>query len=68
MIIKIDDVEVLDVRTVLAKLGISKTKLTSIERDGFFPKPIKIGQMGFWPKKDVEDFIKTHPSFGKGRS
>lgn len=52
-------------RDLCALLGVSRSTLFRWERDGHFPRRIKLGPKRVaWRKSDIEDWIDARPVMG----
>ena len=47
---------------VFRTVGVRRTKIYEMIRDGVFPKPRKIGAVSRWRSDEVQDFIDNLPS------
>ena len=53
---------VLRLDEVVARVGLSKSTLWRYIKDGYFPKPIKLGPRATgWIEQEIEDWISSRP-------
>ena len=53
---------VLRLDEVVARVGLSKSTLWRYIKEGYFPKPIKLGPRATgWIEQEIEDWISSRP-------
>ena len=58
-----DDRLILRPRDACKLLGLSRTTIWRMTRDGSFPRPIKLGLNAVgWRVADVQEWVKTRPA------
>lgn len=56
------EIQILRLREVVKRVGLSKPSIYRFLKDGLFPKPIRLGERAVgWPASEIDEWLANRP-------